>query len=322
MDFLRIEGVSKKVVGGIALQKTSLRIEQFQKIALVGETGSGKSTLLKIIGGFMSPDTGMAYFQGKKVWGPNEQLIPGHPGIAYLSQHFELRNNYFVHEILEYATKISEEEAKKIFAICQIDYLLQRKTDQLSGGERQRISLARLLVGAPKLLLLDEPFSNLDMTHKSIIKKVIHDICDELKITCMLVSHDPVDVLSWADEIFVLHEGKIIQKGDAVEIYNHPKNEYVAGLFGAYNIIKSGSIAIKKAWKLMKEKNPIIIRPENILLTKNKKSAISGIIKKNSFCGHYSSIEVKTEEQDLLMYTKNSLLNVGDEIFLTQVDLC
>jgi ABC-type sulfate/molybdate transport systems ATPase subunit len=267
----------------------------------------------------MSPDTGMAYFQGKKVWGPNEQLIPGHPGIAYLSQHFELRNNYYVHEILEYATKVSEEEAKKIFAICQIDYLLQRKTDQLSGGERQRISLARLLVGAPKLLLLDEPFSNLDMTHKSIIKKVIHDICDELKITCMLVSHDPVDVLSWADKIFVLHDGNIIQKGYAVEIYNHPINEYVAGLFGAYNVINTGSISIKKAWKLLKEKDQVIIRPENILLTKNKKTAISGIIKKISFCGHYSSIEVKTEEQDLLVFTKGSLLNVGDAIFLIKM---
>jgi ABC-type sulfate/molybdate transport systems ATPase subunit len=316
MDFLRIEEVSKNVVGGIALQKTSLRIEQFQKIALVGETGSGKSTLLKIIGGYMSPDTGMAYFQEKKVWGPNEQLIPGHPGIAYLSQHFELRNNYYVHEILEYATKVSEEEAKKIFAICQIDYLLKRKTEQLSGGERQRISLARLLVGAPKLLLLDEPFSNLDMTHKSTIKKVIHDICDELNITCMLVSHEPVDVLSWADEILVLHEGNIIQKGYAVEIYKHPKNEYVSGLFGAYNVINTDSIAIKRAWKLMKEKDPIIIRPENILLSKNKKSAIAGIIKKISFCGHYTSIEVETEEQDLLVYTKDSLLNVGDAIFL------
>lgn len=318
MDFLRIEEVSKNVVGGIALQKTSLIIHQFQKIALIGETGSGKSTLLKIIGGYSSPDTGMAYFQGKKVWGPNEQLVPGHPGIAYLSQHFELRNNYFVHEILEYATNVSEVDAKKIFAICQIDYLLQRKTDQISGGERQRISLARLLVGAPKLLLLDEPFSNLDMTHKSIIKKVIQDICDELKITCILVSHDPIDVLSWADKILVLHDGRIIQQGDAVEIYNHPKNEYVAGLFGAYNLIKAESIAIKKAWKLLKEKNQVIIRPENILLSKNKKSAIAGIIKKITFCGHYSTIKIETEEQDLLVYAKDSSLNVGDEIFLTQ----
>ena len=122
----------------------------------------------------------------------------------------------------------------------------------------------------------------------------------------MLVSHDPVDVLSWADKIFVLHEGNIIQKGDAVEIYNHPKNEYVAGLFGAYNVINSDSIAIKKAWKLMKAKDQVIIRPENILLTKNKKSSIAGIIKKISFCGHYTSIEVETEEQDLLVYYQNT----------------
>jgi ABC-type Fe3+/spermidine/putrescine transport system ATPase subunit len=113
-----------------------------------------------------------------------------------------------------------------------------------------------------------------------------------------------------------LHEGNIIQKGDAVEIYNHPKNEYVAGLFGAYNVINSGSIAIKKAWKLLKEKDQVIIRPENILLSKNKKSAIAGIIKKITFCGHYSTIEIETDEQDLLTYTKDSLLTVGDTIFL------
>lgn len=132
----------------------------------------------------------------------------------------------------------------------------------------------------------------------------------------MLVSHDPVDVLSWADEIFVLQAGRIVQKGDAEEIYNHPKNEYVAGLFGAYNIINSRSIAIKKAWKLMKEKDQVIIRPENILLTKNKKSAIAGIIKKIGFCGHYSSIEIETEEQDLLVYENRSMLKIGDEVFL------
>jgi ABC-type sugar transport system ATPase subunit len=229
-----------------------------------------------------------------------------------------LRNNYYVHEILEYATKVSEEEAKKIFAICQIDYLLQRKTDQLSGGERQRISLARLLVGAPKLLLLDEPFSNLDMTHKSIIKKVIQDICDELKITCMLVSHDPIDVLSWADEIFVLHEGNIIQKGGAAEIYYHPQNEYVAGLFGAYNLINADSLEIKKAWNLLKEKNQVIIRPEDILFSKNKKSAISGIINKITFCGSHSFLEVKTAEQHLMVHAKKNLLNVGDEVYLAR----
>ena len=318
MDFLRIEGVSKNVVGGTALQKTSFLIPQFQKVAIVGETGSGKSSLLKIIGGYSSPDTGMAYFQGKKVWGPNEQLVPGHPGIAYLSQHFELRNNYFVHEILEYATKVSEEEAKKIFAICQINYLLQRKTEQLSGGERQRISLARLLVGAPKLLLLDEPFSNLDMTHKSIIKKVIQHICDELKITCMLVSHDPIDVLSWADEIFVLHEGNIIQKGGAADIYYHPQNEYVAGLFGAYNLINANSMGIKKAWNLLKEEGMLMIRPENILVSENTTNSVKAVIKKITFCGNYTSVAVGTDEQDLLIQSKNNLLNVGDEVFLAK----
>ena len=317
MNFLTANEISKSSHTGFALQKISFTLEQFQKLCIVGETGSGKSTLLKIIGGLAQPDSGKVFFQDKPVLGPNEQLIPGHPGIAYLSQHFELRNNYFVHEVLEYATKIPSTEADKIFSVCQVDHLLKRKTDELSGGERQRIALARLLVGSPKLLLLDEPFSNLDVAHKKIIKKVIQDIGDELKITCVLVSHDPVDILSWADEIFILQDGRIIQSANPKEIYYHPKNEYAAGLFGAYNVIDPNSNAIRNVWNLMNDEKFIIIRPENILITENKSNAIKGIISKITFCGNYSSIEIKTEEQDLLVYTQSNFHKVDDRIFLT-----
>lgn len=317
MDFLTANEISKSSHTGFALQKISFTLGQFQKLCIVGETGSGKSTLLKIIGGLLQPDSGKVFFQGKPVLGPNEQLIPGHPGIAYLSQHFELRNNYFVHEVLEYATKIPSAEADKIFAICQVSHLLKRKTDELSGGERQRIALARLLVGSPKLLLLDEPFSNLDVAHKKIIKQVIQDIGDELKITCVLVSHDPVDILSWADQIFILQDGKIIQSGESKEIYFNPSNEYAAGLFGAYNVINPNSHDIKNAWGLMNNERFIIIRPENILITENKTNAIKAVINKITFCGNYSSVEVKTEEQDLLLYTQSNFHKVDDRIFLT-----
>jgi ABC-type sulfate/molybdate transport systems ATPase subunit len=242
MEFLRAEEISRKEQSGTVLHKISFTVEQHKKIAIIGETGSGKSTLLKIISGHAQPETGRVFYQGNKVWGPNEQLIPGHPGIAYLSQHFELRNNYFVHEILDYANKMSEIEAEKIFKICQVHHLLKRKTDQLSGGEKQRIALSRLLVGKPSLLLLDEPFSNLDMPHKKIIRTVLQKISDDLGTTCMLISHDPEDFLPWADQIMVLKEGKLIQQGNTTEIYTNPLNEYIAGLTGSYNLITSNSI--------------------------------------------------------------------------------
>ena len=115
-------------------------------------------------------------------------------------------------ELLEYANKLPATEAASLYKLCRIDHLLKRKNDQLSGGEKQRIALARLLVGSPKLLLLDEPFSNLDLIHKNILKSVIEDIGERMKLTCMLTSHDPMDTLSWADEIIVRKDGQIIQQ--------------------------------------------------------------------------------------------------------------
>jgi ABC-type sugar transport system ATPase subunit len=239
MDFLQVAGISKQKDSVTVLTGIHFVQQRFQKLAVAGETGSGKSTLLKIIAGLEQADSGQVLFEGKKVIGPLETLIPGHPGIAYLSQHFELRNNYRVEELLEYANQLSEQDAQKLFAVCRISHLLKRKVDQVSGGEKQRIALARLLVGSPKLLLLDEPFSNLDPGHKRMLKSVLNDIGERLQITCILTSHDPMDSLSWADEILVMQNGQLIQQGSPLEIYHNPSNEYIAGLFGSYNLFNT-----------------------------------------------------------------------------------
>src|SRR5580692_2230502 len=176
MDLLQVVGVSKGMGAptprGLApeggLSGISFVQQKGQKLALAGATGSGKSTLLKMIAGLLQPDEGEIWLDGQRVRGPLETLVPGHPGVAYLSQHFELWNNYRVGEILSYANDLSDEEAGTLYEMCRIDRLLGRRTDQLSGGERQRIALARLLVKPPRLLLLDEPYSNLDRIHKEI----------------------------------------------------------------------------------------------------------------------------------------------------------
>jgi ABC-type sugar transport system ATPase subunit len=222
----------------------------------------------------VQPDTGEVLFENERVLGPEEKLIPGHPHIAYLSQYFELRNNYRVEEILAMANKMSDKEAQTIYEVCRISHLLKRRTDQLSGGEKQRIATARLLIASPKLLLLDEPYSNLDMVHKTILKSVIRDIGEKLSITCLMISHDPLDTLSWADEIIVMKDGQIIQQGTPKQIYTEPANEYTAGLFGKFNLISP--IHLKAFTGLqgieMNGKN-IFVRPESFKIVTKKTTA-------------------------------------------------
>jgi ABC-type sugar transport system ATPase subunit len=173
---IKVSNIKKIILDNILIEIDELEINKREKIVIVGETGSGKTSLLKMIDGMAQPGAGTIAFDGYRVRGSEEKLLPGHPGIAYLSQHFELRNHYRVNEILAFQNELSEAESANLYALCRIDHLLERRTDQLSGGERQRIALAHLLIKKPKLLLLDEPFSNLDWKHKSIVRKVIADI--------------------------------------------------------------------------------------------------------------------------------------------------
>ena len=314
MALLTVSGLTKEERGKAIVKDINFTQPVFQKIAVAGETGSGKTTLLKMIAGLIQPDAGEIRFENRRVAGPYEKLIPGHPGIAYLSQHFELRNNYRVEEELEAVNKWKDKEAGDLYAVCRIEHLLKRKTDQLSGGERQRIVLARLLTSAPRLLLLDEPFSNLDATHRSIIKSVINDIGDKLKITCMMVSHDALDILSWADTILVLKDGQLIQQGSPEHIYRQPVNEYCAALFGEYNLVNNSSALAAVPGNLNGKK--LLIRPEHFNITTTENNGLQGIIKNILFRGSYYSMDVWVDEQLIRVQTNNDQLVVGDYITL------
>ncbi|MFL9485198.1 ABC transporter ATP-binding protein [Chitinophagaceae bacterium LWZ2-11] len=318
MNFLNVSGIGRNDEKGFELKNINLTQQQFQKIAVTGASGSGKSTLMKIIGGLVQPDSGKVLFEDVRVEGPAEKLIPGHPGVAYLSQHFQLLNNYRVEELLEYANKLSEEEANTLYLICRIDHLLKRKTDQVSGGERQRIALAKQLVTAPKLLLLDEPFSNLDMIHKNILKAVIQDLGEKLGITCMMVLHDPQDSLPWADEIIVMRNGEIIQQGTPEKIYKQPVNEYVAELFGSYNLIDPIQAKVfSKFPDIGLKEQQLFIRPEGFKITTKKTGTLKGVVNKIAYLGNAHEIEVSIKKMTVLVRTNIDNLTKGEEIYLT-----
>src|SRR6516225_7524638 len=170
MALLEVQNINKRQQDRVIVNDVSFGQDTLQKTAITGESGSGKTTLLKMISGHTQPDSGTILFNDKRVIGPEEKLLPGHKEIAYLSQHYELLNNYRVEELIWFENKLSEAAATELFKICRIYDLLQRRTGQLSGGEKQRIALCMLLVKQPKMLVLDEPFSNLDLIHKDVLK--------------------------------------------------------------------------------------------------------------------------------------------------------
>ena len=318
MTLLKIENLykvenSKKIVDNI-----NLSISTNEKIGIIGSTGSGKTTLLKMIAGFIEPSAGEIFFNQKKVIGPFDKLIAGHSQIAYLNQHFELRTNYKVEDVLEMANKLPGIQASNIYKICKIDYLFTQKTNQLSGGERQRVALAIQLSTAPQLLILDEPFSNLDALNKMIIKDAIEELTASMQFSCILVSHDSQDILQWANKIYVMQDGKIIQTTSPLNIYNKPFNEYCAALTGDYNIV---DVNIEPFKSFISKKNSdfykAIIRPEQFKIESIGNNGIVGYIKKIIYYGSFYILVVLVELQEIRIRIYEGIYSIGEPIYFT-----
>jgi len=316
MSLLDVSHISYRNEENFVLKEISFTQQSLRNIGLAGATGSGKTTLLKIIAGLIEPTIGAVFFKEERIKGPNEKLLPGHPSIAYLSQYFELRNHYRVQEILDMAKKVADKEAGIIYEVCRIQHLLKRWTHQLSGGEKQRIALARLLVTLPEVLLLDEPYSNLDPLHKNILKNVVQDLSEELNITCILVSHDPLDTLSWANEIIVLNEGKLVQQGSPKQVYRNPVDEYTAGLFGKYNLLTPAlAKALSQHSDVAMQDIGRFLRPEEFALTTEGKG-LKATVKNVKFMGSYCELVLNTLNNELVLHTREANITKGGNVYV------
>jgi ABC-type sulfate/molybdate transport systems ATPase subunit len=311
MHLLQVSGISKKHNSDWVLKDVNFIQHPRQKLALAGETGSGKTTLLKIIAGLVQPDLGTVLFEEEKLAGPEEKLIPGHPAIGYLSQHFELRNNYRVEEMFSYASRVPVQEMNRIVELTRIGHLLKRKNGQVSGGERQRVALGLLLMSAPRLLLLDEPYSNLDLGHRLLLRSVISDISEELDTSIILVSHDPADMLSWADHIVVMKEGSIRQQDTPENIYRQPVDMYTAGLCGNYQLLSPEQARLFSEWPAMEKKN-LLVRPEQFRITDEE--GIPCILEKINFFGSYYEWELSLPGLRIILKTEQQGKQPGDTV--------
>jgi ABC-type sulfate/molybdate transport systems ATPase subunit len=333
MDLLQVNSISKKDERGFHLTNISFTQASRHNIAIAGETGSGKTTLLKIIAGLAQPDEGEVIFKDEKVIGPADKLIPGHKGIAYLSQDFKLPHFLRVEQILEYANEWPIEKAEKLFSLCRIRHLFKRRTDELSGGEQQRIAIARLLIMDPRLFLLDEPFSNMDPANKDLLKNIIEDIGNEFNMSFIMISHDPVDTLPWADEIIVMKDGKIVEKNPADLIYSRPGFTYTATLFGKYNLLPVELLHLLNNDLKVPTGFQAIARPEKFVILDssvtgnsvrcNRKAPVDGqafrlngrVIAVRYF-GHYFETDLMIGDQKITSRSQGSFTEPGNEVVI------
>lgn len=215
----------------------NLTINKGDFVAIVGESGSGKSTLLKLIYGTLAPNSGELHFKSEHIPGPHEKLIPGHDSMKMLSQDFNLNLYAKVYENIESMLSNENVQEKKqksgdIMDLLGISALAEKRIVELSGGEQQRVALARAIITEPEVLLLDEPFSQLDSVLKTQFRADLKRLGNELGITIIMVSHDPVDGLTLADKMFILKDGLLIESGEPSQVYNRPSHIYTARLLG------------------------------------------------------------------------------------------
>jgi len=229
--------------GGIS--NITFEIKQGDVVAIIGESGSGKSTLLKSIYGLLKADEGEIFFESEKVKGPDEQLIPGHKQMKMVTQDFSL--NIYAKVYDNIASQLSNtdlktkaEKTKAIMEHLRILPLQNKKIIELSGGEQQRVAIAKAMVADTKVLLLDEPFSQVDALLKNQLRADIKRVAAETGVTVILVSHDPADGLFLADQLLIVRNGELLQTGKPSDIYQNPKHIYTAQILGNAVVLSRG----------------------------------------------------------------------------------
>jgi ABC-type Fe3+/spermidine/putrescine transport system ATPase subunit len=210
----------------------TFQLEKNEFLSIVGESGSGKSTLLKLFAGLLNPQTGKMYIDNDEILAPEKKLIPGHEAVKLVTQDYKLNPNFTLlenvcYQLRTYTKEYQQERSNYLLNLFKIDHLSKQLPRNVSGGERQRTAFACALAEIPKLLLLDEPFSNLDNINKEIVKESLLSIRKTEQLACILVTHDLLDALSLGSQIMVIKNGQVLTIEPGHNLLKGHKNPYV-----------------------------------------------------------------------------------------------
>ncbi len=303
---IRLDGISKAFDGETVLDNLSLEIHDKEFITLLGPSGCGKTTTLRIIGGFETQDAGDVWFDGKNI----NDLPPYRRQVNTVFQRYALFPHLNVFDNIAFGLRIHKmpdaeikQKVKDMLAMVNLKGFERRRVSTLSGGQQQRVAIARALVNQPKVLLLDEPLSALDLKLRKDMQNELKNIQHQTGITFIYVTHDQEEALSMSDTVVVMENGHIQQIGSPTDIYNEPVNAFVADFIGESNIVDGVMLDDKKA-KFSGaifdcvdggfEKNEpvdVVVRPEDVDVVAPEKGMLKGLVTGVTFKGvHYEII--------------------------------
>ncbi|MGK6352471.1 ABC transporter ATP-binding protein [Parapedobacter sp. DT-150] len=296
LPFIHGENVSRsfrRKESIVAVSGVTFGINSGEITAIIGESGSGKSTLLRLIYGLLEPDRGEVRFQGWRVPGPRERLIPGHEAMRMVSQGFDDLNTYanvwdnVASQLPNTDLDAKFQKTERILQRMRIDHLAKQRIADVSGGEKQRVAIARALVNDPLVLLMDEPFNQVDASFRETLQRDIHTIVKETGLTVVLVSHDPAEVLAMADALMVLRRGQLVAAGKPAQLYRQPPDAYTARLLAKSNILSEADVLTLLG---IKTNSAVAIHPEWFVLREDADSPFAVLATR--FKGFYEELTV------------------------------
>ncbi|MBS9461383.1 ABC transporter ATP-binding protein [Flagellimonas sp. 389] len=296
------------------LEDISFTVAKGEHLALMGESGSGKSTLLKVIYGLLHLENGTISWGKNQNLGPNYNLVPGESYMKYLSQDFDLMPFTSVAENIGQHLSVFEQETheqriQELLELIELEAYAETKVKNLSGGQQQRVALARVLAQEPEVLLLDEPFGHIDNFKRNTLRRNLFPYLKKKGITVLTASHDPNDVLPYAEQTLVLEQGKVVAHQKTKKLYKSPPNYYTASLFGEVNKIP---IKLLKAYSEIDKS--VLIYPHELQVSDT--TGLKVEIKNTYFKGNSYLNEAEADDETVLYFNTQKRLKSGDTVFL------
>ncbi|MBP4140387.1 ABC transporter ATP-binding protein [Flavobacterium sp. P4023] len=311
---LEINNISFTYIDIPVIQEVSFTIEKGQNTAIIGESGCGKSTLLKLIYGLYDLDAGVITYNENTILGPKHNLVPGEDYIKYLAQDFDLMPYITVEEnVGKFLSNMFPDEKKQrvyeLLDMVEMTAFAKVKAKFLSGGQQQRVALARVLALEPEILLLDEPFSQIDSFRKNSLRRNLFKYLKDKGVTCIIATHDSTDALAFSDETIVIQNGKLVVKGNSKLVYENPINKYTASLFGEVNELKlSQLIPIEE-----EEDEFLLLYPHQLKLVDS--GVMQVVVKQCYYKGSHYLVKAAFERR-AIFFEHDTELEINQEVHL------